>query len=471
MIEIKIADITLREKSVCEVSALSFKEKTEIAKHLDNLKVDIIETAPITSGKKDILFLHTISSIVRNSTISCPTGLSEESVSEAYDAIKNAVKARLNIIVPVSTVQMEYICHKKPDKVLDMIANLTRYASSLCKDVEVSLADSTRAEREFLYKAISIAIENGANIITLCDSAGIMMPSEFEQYINEIYNNVPELKKVSLSVECSNEMNMATACAIACINAGATQIKVATGSNSCPSLKSTADVFRIKSDILKISTLMNMTVLDKAVARICSITDGNIANPSLYDTDEHKNYFEDTKFSADDDIKTIEKALVTMGYELPAEELKNVYDEFSKIAVKKSVGIKELDAIVASTAMQVAPTYKIKSYVINSGNILTPTANIELTKNGDVLHGFSIGDGPIDAAFMAIEQITGHHYELDDFQIQSVTRGREAMAESIVKLRNDGRLYSGKGTSTDIVGASINAYINALNKICFEEEI
>ncbi len=471
MTEIKIADITLREKSICEAAALSFKEKTEIAKQLDGLKVDIIETAPITSGKKDILFLHTISSIVKNSTISCPTGITEESVLQAYDAIKNASKARLNIIVPVSTVQMEYICHKKPDKVLELIANLTKYACSLCNDVEVSLADSTRAESEFLYKAISSAIENGANVITLCDSAGVMMPSEFEQYIKTIYNNVPSLKNVVLSVECSDEMNMATACAIACINAGARQIKVATSSNACPSLKSTANVFRIKSDVLKLSTSMNMTVLDKAVSRMLSIVTGNFANSLYSDEDEQKNYLEDTKFSANDDIKSIEKALITMGYELPADDIKNVYDEFLKIASKKSVGAKELDAIVASTAMQVAPTYKIKSYVINSGNILTPTANIELIKNNDVLHGFSIGDGPIDAAFMAIEQITGHHYELDDFQIQSVTRGREAMAESIVKLRNDGRLYSGKGTSTDIVGASINAYINALNKIYFEEEM
>ncbi len=469
MTEIKIADITLREKSVSEFNSLSFKEKTEIAKQLDNLNVDIIETAPVLNGKKDILFLHTISSVVKNSIISCPTGLSAESVSEAYEAIKNAAKPRLNVIVPVSTVQMEYMCGKKPDKVLDMISALTKHARSLCNDVEVSLADSTRAEAEFLYKAINAAVESGAGVVTLCDSAGIMLPAEFEQYIADIYANVPSLKNVTLSVECSNEMNMATACAVASINAGATQIKVATGSRSCPSMKSMANVFRIKSDVLGISTLMNMTVLDRVASRMAAIVSGNI-HKSTEDASD-KGYFEDTKFSASDDIKTIEKALIAMGYELPADEIQNVYDEFAKIAAKKSVGIKELDSIVASTAMQVAPTYKIKSYVINSGNILTPTASIELMKNGEVLHGISIGDGPIDAAFVAIEQITGKSYELDDFQIQSVTQGREAMAESIVKLRNEGKLYSGKGTSTDVVGASINAYISALNKICFEEEI
>lgn len=121
--------------------------------------------------------------------------------------------------------------------------------------------------------------------------------------------------------------------------------------------------------------------------------------------------------------------------------------------------------------MQVAPTYKLASYVINSGDIITPTANIELTKDGESLRGFCIGDGPIDASFLAIEKITGHHYELDDFRIRSVTRGHEAMGSTLVKLRHNGKVFSGSGISTDIVGASINAYINALNKICFEEEV
>ena len=469
MTKIEIADITLREKANSELNSLSFKEKIEIARQLDNLKVDVIETAPVLCGKKDILFLHTISSVVKNSIISCPAGFNRASVDEAFEAVKNASKPRINLVVPVSTVQMEYMCNKKPDKVLETMAELTQYACSFCKDVEVSMCDSTRAESGFLYKAISTAIENGAKVITLCDTAGIMLPSEFESYISAIYENVPSVKDVVLSVECSNAMNMAAACAVSSVKAGANQIKVATGVSSCPSLKSIANVFRIKSDMLGISTSMNMTVLDKVANRLSSMVSNNNSNVEI--SDEHKIHAENIEFSAADDIKTIEKALVSMGYELSSDDIKNVFEEFSKIAAKKSVGTKELDAIVASTAMQVAPTYKVKSYVINSGNILTPTANIELTKGNEILRGFSIGDGPIDAAFMAIEQITGHHYELDDFQIQAVTQGRDSIGESIVKIRNNGRLYSGKGTSTDIVGASIKAYINALNKICFEEEI
>ena len=128
-----------------------------------------------------------------------------------------------------------------------------------------------------------------------------------------------------------------------------------------------------------------------------------------------------------------------------------------------------MDAIIANTAMQVPSKYKLENFVINSGNIITATANVLLDKNGEKLRGVGVGDGPVDAAFLAIEQIIGHHYELDDFQVQTVTEGRDAMGSALVKLRADGKIYSGNGISTDIIGASIRAYISALNKIVYDE--
>ena len=133
------------------------------------------------------------------------------------------------------------------------------------------------------------------------------------------------------------------------------------------------------------------------------------------------------------------------------------------------VAAKELDAIIASAALQVPPTYRLESYVLNTGNTISASAQMKLTKNGQTLSGVSLGDGPVDAAFLAIESILGRHYELDDFQIQAVTEGREAMGESVVKLRSGGKLYSGRGISTDIIGASVHAYLNAINKIVYEE--
>jgi 2-isopropylmalate synthase len=172
-----------------------------------------------------------------------------------------------------------------------------------------------------------------------------------------------------------------------------------------------------------------------------------------------------------DDLAAVMKVASRLGYDLSEEDGAKVYDAFHVIAAKKEkVGAKELDAIVASAAMQVPPTYTLDSYVVTSGNTVSATANLKLIRQDKPISGVSLGDGPIDAAFLAIEQITGHHYELDDFQIQSVTEGREAMGQTVVKLRSEGKVYSGRGISTDIVGASILAYINALNKIVYEEE-
>ena len=163
-------------------------------------------------------------------------------------------------------------------------------------------------------------------------------------------------------------------------------------------------------------------------------------------------------------------AVSALGYELSEEDSVQVYEAFSRVAARKEkVSTRELDAIVASAAMQVPPTYNLESYVINTGNTINGTAHMKLTKDGGVLEGISLGDGPIAAAFRCIDEIIGHHYELDDFQVQSVTQGREAMGEAVVKLRAGGKLYSGQGVSADIIGASIHAYLNALNKIVYEE--
>ena len=172
-----------------------------------------------------------------------------------------------------------------------------------------------------------------------------------------------------------------------------------------------------------------------------------------------------------DDITAVNKVAQQLGYDLSEDDCVKVYDAFRQIAGKKEqVGAKELDAIIASAALQVPPTYKLDAFVITSGSAISSTAHIRLMKDDRPLEGVSFGDGPIDAAFVAIESITGCHYELDDFQLQAVTEGREAMGQTVVKLRSGGKVYSGKGISTDIIAAGIHAYLNALNKIVYEEE-
>jgi 2-isopropylmalate synthase len=179
---------------------------------------------------------------------------------------------------------------------------------------------------------------------------------------------------------------------------------------------------------------------------------------------------DDMSLTSMDNMTTVLKAVEKLGYDLSEEDGASVWDAFQKIASRKdAISLKELDTIVASAAMQVPATYVLTTYSITASNTAASMAHMTLEKNGQTLEGVALGDGPVDAAFLALENILGCHYELDDFQIRSVTEGREAMGETVVKLRSNGKLYSGRGISTDIVGSSIQAYISALNKIVYEE--
>lgn len=456
-----ISDVTLRDAE--KSKGFSFKEKIDIAKKLDKLGVDVIETSAIKNLKTDVLFLHAISPLIKNSVISCPVDFSEESIEITANALSGADKKRLHLMVPTSAVQMEYVCSKKPDAVIEMIDTLVKKCASVCSDVEFSAVDATRSENEFLHKAISTAINAGANTITICDDAGEMLPDEYSAFIKDLYENIPELKNVVLSAQCSNAMDMANACMISSMNAGVRQLKAATLGKEYPSLISAAKVIFSRGASIGVTSSINYTNLEHTVERMKRFGDVSV--------NDDKSFENSDKFvlSSKDDIKTVSAVIAKMGYDLSDEDIANVYEEVVKTAKKKPVGMRELDAIIASATLQVAPTYKLKNYVINSGNIISASAVMVLEKNGEEIEGMTIGDGPIDAAIQCIEKIAGRHFELDDFQIQSVTEGREALGTAIVKLRSQGKLYSGRGVSTDIVEASINAYINALNKICFEE--
>jgi len=261
---------------------------------------------------------------------------------------------------------------------------------------------------------------------------------------------------------------MANAAAVMTVRDSANTVKTAV-SQGAVSLEIFAETIKNCGNNCGLSSEIKYTELRRIIRQISRI----IKTTDVIETSEIKEHFESSVLYLDksDDSAAVTAMTQKLGYDLSEEDCEKVFEEFKKLTAKKDkVGAKELDAIIAAVALQVPPTYKLISYVINTGNIITASAQVKLFKadTGEV-EGVSMGDGPIDAAFRAIEQITGNHYELDDFQIQSVTEGREAMGSALVRLREGGKLYSGSGISTDIVGASINAYLGAVNKIVYEE--
>lgn len=469
MEKLSIADITLKQAAKSAEYSLSFREKIEIAKLLDKANVSVIELPAITKETTDVLLIKSIASCVKNSVIAVPVNLAEQDVERVAEALKVANKARIQVIVPTSTVQMEYICKKKPPMVLEMIKELVSKAKESGYDVEFVADDATRSEADFLYKAIDTAVSSGASTVTLCDTAGTMLADEISTFVDDAYTAVPAIETVAVGIQCSDEVNMSCACCISAIKSGVKEIKVSSiNGKESAALEPVCKAIRIHSDELKVETGIRMTEFGRITKQIDWIANSKRSKTSPFDFGV-SSADNDFILNEHDDITEVSKAVKSLGYDLLQDDISKVYEAFKRISGKKTVGAKELDAIVASAAMQVPTTYFIESYVINSGNVISATANITLRKNDEKISGLSNGDGPIDAAFLAIEQIIGRHYELDDFQIQSVTEGREAMGSAIVKLRSDGKLYSGKGISTDIIGASIRAYLNAVNKIVYEE--
>lgn len=470
MRKVTISDITLKYASTKAEQPISFKERLAIAKQLDKANVSVIEMNPIENDKVDALLIKSVAMAAQNSIISVPVGLSESGVSAAWDAVKDAAKPRLQVAVPMSVVQMEYVCKKKPPMVLEMITTLVSAAKKCCADVEFCADDATRADSDFLKDAVAAAISAGATTVTFCDDAGMMLPSEFSAFFENIFEAVPAIKDVNVGVLCSNELGMAVACTSAAMMAGANEIKVSAVYEDYAPMAAVSQFIRLRGTDCSIRSELNITELTRCTEKIQKIVQAKRSKNSPFDSGVQDGENAASLYlNSFDDITTVSAAVKRLGYDISEDDMAKVYEEFVRLAQKKNVGAKELDAIVATAALQCPATYHLVSYVINCGNVISATAHIELEKEDKIVAGISIGDGPVDAAFLAIEQIAGHHYELDDFQIQAVTEGREAMGSALVKLRSNGKLYSGNGISTDIIGASIRAYVNALNKIVYEE--
>ena len=458
MNRIQIADTTLCPQG----NSYSFKEKLEIARQLEKLHVDIIELPEITGGKTDTLLVRTISAFVKESILSVAAGSTMQSIEDAAAALNNTKNARIRIELPLSPVGMEYTAHKKPAAMLEWIAKAVAAARKKCADVEFCAVDATRTDADYLKKAIAAAVDAGASTVSVCDSTGEMLPDDFAAFAANVMENV----SVPVAVKCDNKNGLAAAQAILAVRRGVACAKTDVQGITVP-LEGFATMVKNCGNTYGFDSRIRYTQLHRIIKQINWVTDnakGSTAAVAVSGVDEAGIHLD-----AKDDKDAVITAAAKLGYDLSDEDQNKVYEEFLRVAEKKNVGAKELDAIIASVALQVPATYKLENYVINTGNVLAASAQIALIRDDKVLQGIGTGDGPIDAAFRTIEQIIGQHFEVDDFQIQSVTEGRGAMGSALVKLRSNGKLYSGNGISTDIIGASIRAYLSAVNKIVYEE--
>ncbi len=458
MKKIFIADMTLVSAQHDTEKELTFRDKLNIAKRLELAGADAIELGTPSGSKEDEVVFKTIASSLKSSMISVCGGDTHESISRAAECIQKA-NACIRIELPISTVQMEYTYHYKEAKMLELIKDLCAFASGFSAKVEFVAKDASRAHPEFVQECCVAAAENGAYAVTVCDDCGDYFSDEFAELIKKVKQSC----EAKIYVLTSDKLAMAAANSVAAISSGADGIKTSSSSKNIPSIDVIAEIIRARGDKLDIGSNVDITAVHNIMSDVSADFEPNKTSEHISNTSDEITLNENAT------LADVTSAVESLGYILDEQDYGRVFESCKRLIVKKKfIGTRELEAVVASSAMQVPSTYHIVSYVVNSGNIITATANITLERDGEQLSGVSVGDGPIDAAFHAIEQIIGHKYELDDFRIQAVTEGREALGSALIRLRADGKLYVGNGISTDIVGACVRAYINALNKIIYE---
>ena len=447
----------------------TFRKKIEVAGILDKIGVSIM-LGKLSSDIADTLLIKSVCAVAENVPVCVCTGFEESEIEAVFNALKEAKHPRLQICAALSTARMEYVYHKKAQSMLETIESAVSKCKQLCGDVEFIAEDATRADFDYLCSAIDLAIKSGATTVTVCDTAGVMLPDEFGAFIQKIYENVEDIKNVTLGVSCSNALNIADAVGFSAIQNGALEIKASAVLSNGISLAGITNLLVAKAGTLDLSFNISTTDLLGNINKIKQLGKDISESKSPFENGVRV-YSDSEYYDKNSKLEDIANVGSTLGYDLSEDDKVRIFNAFKNISSRKDkVSIAEIESIIASEAMQVPATYTLENFVVTTGNAIDILAHVKLIKDGQSLDGLSVGDGPIDAVFLAIENITGRHYELDDFQIKAVTEGAEAMGETVVKLRSRGKVYSGIGTSTDIIGSGVSAYINALNKIIYEEE-
>ena len=325
MNKIKLSDVTM--KQVADGFSLSFKEKIELAKLLDKLGVSVIELEGIQNARIDSLRIKSIAAAVVNSVVAVPVQLAADSPARVWAALQQAKFPRLQVCGAVSAVQMEYLYHKKPEAMKNAIAETVAACKALCADVEFLADDATRADPAFLAATVKAAVDAGATTVTVCDTAGLMLPAEFAQFIKELYESVPELKTVHVGVSCCNALSMADACAIASVAEGVTELKAAAYPIDAASIANLAKLLSARGDAFNACASVEMTQLSRIMDRAHQICQGGKnkgASLAAAQTDAG------IYLTAHDDVAAVTKVAQQLGYDLSEEDNVKVLHEIAK---------------------------------------------------------------------------------------------------------------------------------------------
>ncbi|MBC8332869.1 MAG: 2-isopropylmalate synthase [Anaerolineae bacterium] len=528
---VRIFDTTLRDGEQSPGATLTSVEKLEIARGLARLGVDIIEAGFPAASPDDFEGVRRIAVEVGNPpegvddpdyrvpTICGLARATQKDIDAAWGAIQSAKKPRIHTFLATSPIHMQYKLRMDPEEVVDQVREMVAYAKSLCDDVEFSPEDAGRSDPEFLYLVLGEAIKAGATTLNIPDTVGYTTPEEFGALIAGIVEHTPGIENAVVSVHCHDDLGLATANALAGIQAGARQAEVTmngigerAGNTSLEevvmALKTRQPVYNLETgidttQITRISRMVsNYTGMpvqpNKAIVGANAFAheagihqDGMLKNNSTYEIMKpetvglHRSRLVLGKHSGRHALRV---RLEELGYGLEGEELDRAFQSFKELAdKKKTITDADLEALVEDLMDRVSEIYSLDGLQVACGTIGLPTATVRLLGPDGELHiQAAIGTGPVDAAYKAVDEIVKVPNTLLEFNIHAVTEGIDAMGEVTVRLkakngsvprrtspqsgRTRARTFGGYGADTDIITASVKAYLAAVNKLLAARE-
>ena len=507
MEQVKIFDTTLRDGEQSPGCSMNLREKIEVARCLEKMHVDIIEAGFAIASPGDFESVKTISETIRGCTIASLARSTPKDIDVAWDAVKGAADPRIHVFIATSPLHMEYKLRMSPEKVLERAGEMVAYAKKYCSNIEFSAEDATRSEPEFLRKVVERAIACGATTINLPDTVGYTTPGEMRELIEDIKNNVKGAENVIFSVHCHNDLGMATANALAGVLGGARQVECTINGlgerAGNTSLEEIVMAIRTRQDVTGLTTGIDTTQIHRASQTVYNIIGqtaplnkpivgknafahesgihqhGVLANKKTYEimTPEsvgiHVNNLVLGKHSG---RHAVGQRLSELGFVLSKEELDRCFDEFKTVCdKKKNITDADLEAIVTHNTNIVyedeAEGYKLDWFQMSTSNFTTATCTVSLEKDGEKVEDVALGDGPIDAAYNAIDAIVKpSEHSFDIFNIHSISEGKDTLGDVTVQVNAYDRSFTGRGLSTDIMEASINAYLKALNRMISYEK-
>ncbi|MGI6772806.1 MAG: 2-isopropylmalate synthase [Clostridiales bacterium] len=494
---IKIFDTTLRDGEQAPGCSMNLNEKIEVAKQLELLGVDIIEAGFAISSPGDFKSVEAIAKELKSCTAASLARAVEKDIDAAYNALKHAVSPRIHVFLATSPIHMQYKLKMTPEQVLEKAVFAVKYAKKFCSDIEFSAEDAMRSEPEFLAKVVEAVIEAGATTVNLPDTVGYCAPQEIFDRVTYIRNNVTNIDKADISMHCHNDLGMAVANSFAGVMAGATQVECTVNGlgerAGNAALEEIVMAIKTRRNLVNAYTNINTQQINKTSKLVYSIIGHTpaltkpIVGPNAFAHEsgihQHGVLAERSTYEimCPEELGIPQKKLILgkhsgkhalvdrlreLGYTLTDEEFEDFYKRFKELCDrKKVVSDSDIEALV-NFKERTESKYSLEFFDVHTTKSSKSTCVIRLKRDNEIFEEVSLGDGPINAAYNAIDKITGNVCdEMSSYSIQSVSDGNDALGEVTVRLRSGDTTITGKGLSTDIIESSILAYINGINKL------